>query len=177
MQVNFVRSERNSCETVVERDDGVVVRSVQPLRGSRPPHDLVHFAVESALELGEGLWGCIAEGAEFKSFEHVSGRRRPHAGERSREILRAARRQLTTAEVLAGAVERLAHTGWQSDLPRLSREVERQLSNCEPPRPPISGERIAQACEVLRDHERRWAQLPVGHRLDARWPPRRVGVD
>ena len=128
VQVSFVRSERNSCEIVVKRDDGVVLRSVQPLRGSRPPHDLVHFAVEGALELGEGVWGCIAEGAEFKSFEHVSGRRRPHAGERSRAILRRARRQLTTAEVLAGAVERLAQTGWQSDPPRVCREVERQLS-------------------------------------------------
>ena len=177
MQVNFVRSERNSCETVVERDDGVVVRSVQPLRGSRPPHDLVHFAVESALELGEGLWGCIAEGAEFKSFERVCGRRRPHASERSSEILRRARRQLTTAEVLAGAVERLAHMGLESDLPRLSREVERQLSNCERPRPAICGERIVRACEALREHERRWAQLPVGHSLDARWPPKPADLD
>ena len=177
VQVSFVRGTRNSCEIVVRRDDGVVLRAVQPLRGTRPPHDLVHFAVEGALELAEGFWGCIAEGAEFKSFERVSGRRRPRASERSREILRRARRQLTTAEVLAAAVERLAHLGWESDPPRLCTEVERQLSNCEPPRPAVSGERIAHACKVLCEYERRWAQLPVGHSLDAGWSPRRAGVD
>lgn len=177
VEVSFVRSKSHACEIIVKRDDGVVLRSVQPLRDSRTPHDLVHFAVEGALELGEGLWGCVAEGAEFKSFEHVSGRRRPHARERSRDIVRRARRQITTAEVLAGAIERLAHSGWDGDQPRLYREVERQLSNCEPPRPPISGERVARACVVLRDHERRWAELPVGQSLDVRWPPTRAGVD
>ena len=95
----------------------------------------------------------------------------------SREILRRARRQLTTAEVLAGAVERLAHWGWGDDQSRLSREVERQLSNSEAPRPPISGERIVRACEVLRQHEREWAELSVGQSVDACWVPTSGDLD
>ncbi len=170
MQVSFTPNARGDCEILVRRDDGVLLRAVQPLRGTRAPHDLVHFAVEGALELQGGFWDCVAKGAEFKSFERVGGRRPPHASERSREILSKARRQLTTAEVLAGAVERLAARGWGNDRERLLREVDRQLSNCEPPRPPISGERIAHACALLRDHERSWSQLPVGQALVLDWP-------
>ncbi len=170
MEVSFARTGPNACEIVVRRDDGVVLRAVQPARPTRPPHDLVHFAVERSLELAEGFWGCVAAGAEFKSFERVSGRRRPHAHERSRDILRRARRQLTTAEVLAGTVERLSSLGWDNDRPRLLREVDRQLSNCEAPRPALNGEPIAYACEVLRGHQRRWRELPVGHDLVVDWP-------
>lgn len=53
------------------------------------------------------------------------------------------------------------------------REIERQLSNCEPPDSAITGERVADACAVLRDYERRWAQLPVGEDLVTSWPPAR----
>ena len=171
MHVRFRRGARDSCEITVRRDDGVVLHAFQRVRRAGPPHDLVHFAVEETLELTEGFWGCIAAGAEFKSYERVAGRRRPHAGERSQEILKRARRQLTTAEVLAGAVECLAREDWDNDPPRLLREVERQLTNCERPESEISGERIAHACAALRDYERRWLELPVGRELVADWPP------
>ena len=174
MQVRFRRGARDSCEITVRRDDGVVLHASQRVRRGATPHDLVHFAVEETLELREGFWGCVAAGAEFKSFERVAGRRRPHAGERSREILGRARRQLTTAEVLAGTVERLAREHWDNDPPRLMREVERQLSNCEAPESEISGERIADACAALRDYERRWGELPVDRELVADWPPMAV---
>jgi hypothetical protein len=86
-----------------------------------------------------------------------------------REILKRARRQLTTAEVLTGAVERLAGLGWDRDPPRLMREIERELSNCEPPRPPVSAERICRACEAVREYEDRWSRLAAGETLVVQW--------
>jgi hypothetical protein len=51
--------------------------------GKDIPHDLGQFVVESALELREGFWGLLANGASFKS---VPGRRLTKPG---REITRA----------------------------------------------------------------------------------------
>jgi hypothetical protein len=172
IEVSFVRAGSDSCELIIRRDDGVELRGHAHGREGRAPHDLVHFVVEGSLELSQGFWGCVAEGAEFKSLELVAGRRRPHATEHSRAILKRARRELTTAEVLTAAVERLTRLRWDRDPPRLMREIERELSNCEPPRSAISTERICRACAVLREHERRWSRLSVGQSMVLQWPVR-----
>ncbi|AHG88151.1 hypothetical protein J421_0614 [Gemmatirosa kalamazoonensis] len=41
------------------------------------PHDLAQFVIESALDLREGFWGLLANGASFKS---VPGRRATQPG-------------------------------------------------------------------------------------------------
>jgi hypothetical protein len=100
MEVSFVRAGSDSCELIIRRDDGVELRGHGHGREGRAPHDLVHFVVEGSLELSQGFWGCVAEGAEFKSLELVAGRRRPHATEHSREILKRANGQSVTAILL-----------------------------------------------------------------------------
>lgn len=170
MQIGFLRVSREMCEIAVRRDDGVVLRGHQRARGGGPPHDLVHLAVEGALELSDGFWACVAAGAEFRSLDRTAGRRPPHARDRSRTVLRGARRQLTTAEVLAGAVERLAASRLDRDPARLLHAVQHRLSNCEAPRPAIDAERLCRACAILREYDRRWRRLPVGHELVAEWP-------
>jgi hypothetical protein len=75
-----------------------------------------------------------------------------------------------TAEVLTGAVERLTGLGRDRDPPRLMREIERALANREPPRPPITPERLCRACAALREYERRWSRLSVGQSLALEWP-------
>jgi hypothetical protein len=70
------------------------------------PHDIVHYAVEDELGIADGIWGAIAGGVVFSSMTHVSGRRPPHAAERSAELIRTYRQSLQRAELIGGVVER-----------------------------------------------------------------------
>lgn len=44
--------------------------------GGDIPHDLVTFAIEQALGIEHGYWGCVADGATFRTL----GRRRTPQG-------------------------------------------------------------------------------------------------
>jgi hypothetical protein len=86
------------------RDDGVTVRVRGFDRKHEVPHDLAHFAAEYGFGEARGFWGSVAAGAMFGGMEAVAGRRRPHAAERSRAIIRANAERIGNAEALAGAV-------------------------------------------------------------------------
>lgn len=57
------------------------------------PHDLSTFVVEHALGVEHGFWGCISEGATFRSL----GRGRTQPG---RAVIRAHGPDLDAAEIL-----------------------------------------------------------------------------
>ena len=61
--------------------------------GADVPHDLATFVVEEALDLRHGFWGCVADGATFRS----TGRTRTRQG---RDVIAAHRDALDEAEVL-----------------------------------------------------------------------------
>lgn len=44
--------------------------------GGDVPHDLATFVIEHALDLEHGFWGCVADGATFRSL----GRKRTEHG-------------------------------------------------------------------------------------------------
>src|SRR6185437_15670249 len=123
MRVMFVQvayPERHYA--LVARDDGVVYRIGGGPATHGIPHDLVHYTVEDSLGLSDGMWGAIAGGVVFRSMTHVSGRRPPHAADRSAELIRAHRPSLQRAELVGGFVERLAEEG-DADLHRVMREA------------------------------------------------------
>jgi hypothetical protein len=64
--------------------------------GRHLPHDLSTFVVESELGLADGFWGCVADGATFRSLP----RRRTEQG---RRVIREHVAELEAAEVLVGA--------------------------------------------------------------------------
>jgi len=105
---------------LVARDDGVVYRIGGGPATPGIPHDLVHFTVEDSLGLSDGIWGAIAGGVVFRSMTHVSGRRRPHAADRSAEMIRAHRDSLQRAEMIGGFVEHLVEHG-DADLQKVMR--------------------------------------------------------
>ncbi len=37
--------------------------------GADLPHDLATFVIEQALRIDHGFWGCVAEGATFRSLD------------------------------------------------------------------------------------------------------------
>jgi hypothetical protein len=93
---------------LVERDDGVCYRMDGGPVTAALPHDLVHFTVERELGMPDGIWGAAAAGVVFNSMSHHSGRRPPHAAQRSAALIRANRDRLQRAELIGGFVERVA---------------------------------------------------------------------
>lgn len=61
--------------------------------GADVPHDLATFVVELVLGLRHGFWGCVADGATFRS----TGRRRTRQG---RDVIAEHRDDLDAAEVV-----------------------------------------------------------------------------
>jgi hypothetical protein len=57
------------------------------------PHDLVQFIVEAALGIEHGFWGCVAQGASFRSLR----RKRTKPG---RAVIAVHRTELDVAEHL-----------------------------------------------------------------------------
>lgn len=71
--------------------------------GGDVPHDLATFVIEGALGIEHGFWGCVAEGATFRSLR----RRRTEPG---RAIIRRHRDELDLAEAQVNR----AHASWRA---------------------------------------------------------------
>jgi hypothetical protein len=141
-------ADRRPVETLVERDDGVVFTMRGAGGGDDLPHDLVHAVVEQQLGVGDGVWGCVADGVVWRSMSHLSGRQPPHAADRSQRIKRERSASVQRAEALADLVSRLASGGevLPGEIPATGR----------PPRTLVA------AATELRNVRRRWAGLAVG---------------
>ena len=88
------------------------------------PHDLAHFAIESALQLSNGFWGSVAAGAVLPNMTHIAGRRKPRAGERSTAVLKTNAAHLNEAEVLV----RIFNTAFENK----QRDGELKEISCRP---------------------------------------------
>ena len=148
-------ADRRPVETLVERDDGVVFTMRGAGGGIDLPHDLVHAVVERQLGIGDGIWGCVADGVVWRSMTHLSGRQPPHAAERSNRLKRERSASVRHAESLADLVDRLASGA--------------ELLPGEIPASGLPPERLAAAAAELRDVQRRWAGLAVGEPWVFEW--------
>ena len=66
-------ADRRPVETLVERDDGVAFAMRGAGGGRDLPHDLVHAVVEQQLGVGDGIWGCVADGVVWRSGAQPGG--------------------------------------------------------------------------------------------------------
>jgi hypothetical protein len=170
MRVRFPRlPDHERAYALVERDDGAVYRLYGGKAGPRLPHDIMHFVVERELRITDGIWGGIAAGIIFDTMQHVSGRRPPHARERSKELLAGFHQRGLRAEVLANFVEYVAGLDHPSNI---------QILNLAPTRlgvlPDADAEvdpaEVAAAAQALQVEAARWARLRVGEELSYEWP-------
>ncbi|WP_409330711.1 hypothetical protein [Trujillonella humicola] len=161
MRLTFTRmADRRAVESLVERDDGVVFAIRGAGGGEGLPHDLVHALVESALDVRDGIWGTVADGAVWTTMRHVSGRRPPHVTARSERLKRERAAAIARAEALADLVHRLADGAVV-----LPGEVDRGG---------VPADRLHAAVEALREAGRRWAALRAGEVWVQEWPAARV---
>jgi len=168
MRVTFPRlPDHQRAYALVERDDGVVYRLYGGPAGPRLPHDIMHLVVERELRIRDGIWGGIAAGVVFTSMEHVSGRRPPHAAERSKDLLRGFRQPGLRAELLANLVSGAAA------LDTMTPDTIRQLAKDKLsvlPEADVDPVVIAAAARALQVEAARWARLRVGEELCYEWP-------
>src|SRR5215469_1380001 len=168
MRVTFPRlPDHERAWALVERDDGVVYRLYGSTAGPRLPHDIMHLVVERELRIKDGIWAGIAAGLVFDSMQHVSGRRPPHAAERSQALLRGFREQGLRAELLADLVSSAATLDTMT-LDKIKRLAATKLSVL--PDPDVDPVVIAAAARALQVEAARWARLRVGEELSYDWP-------
>jgi len=170
MHVTFPRlPDHERGYAVVERDDGAVYRLYGSQAGPRLPHDIMHFVVERELRIRDGIWGGIASGIIFDSMQHVSGRRPPHARERSRELLASFHSRGLRAEVLANFVECVARLDHPSDTQIMTLAATR-LSVLSDAEADVEPAEVAAAAQALQVEAARWARLRVGEEISYEWP-------
>jgi hypothetical protein len=170
MRVTFPRlPDHERAWALVERDDGVVYRLYGGTAGPRLPHDIMHLVVERELRIKDGIWAGIAAGVVFDSMHHVSGRRPPHAAERSKALLRDFREQGLRAELLADLVSSAATLDTMT-LDKIKRLAAAKLSAL--PDADVDPVVIAAAARALQVEAARWARLRIGEELSYDWPGR-----
>jgi hypothetical protein len=168
MRVTFDRlADHEWAHVLIERDDRVVYRMHAGPVTAELPHDLVHYTIEDALGISDGIWGAIAGGVVFRSMTHISGRRPPHAAERSAALIRQYRDRLQRAELLGGFVEAAAGHP-EADWARMTTGS----FHARPTEAP-GLEALTRAVAALRQAEQRWQAVPVGAKLVLDWPARR----
>lgn len=175
MRLRLTRLDERRYETVITRSDGVTYHVKGVGHMSAIPHDLAHFAIERALGIRGGFWGSVADGAVFGSLTHVSGRRRPRAAKRSKEVLRANRDELTATEILIGLFNQALEEGLGPDSRELRERLRRYLwtpAGHEPRQ--FSDAEVSAACTGWRRMLELWQQLPVGETLELDWPEPRT---
>lgn len=170
MNITFTRTGERTYATVVVRGDGVTLQVPSPDRTSPLPHDLAHYVVERELGLRRGFWGRIADGAVFPGITVASGRRPPHAAERSRTILREVGPQGTHAEVLVGVFLGILHDGQEGDEPAALARVSAAWTPDKPERGPLDPSEVRRVCQALRDIREHWRSLAAGQSLAVWWP-------
>jgi hypothetical protein len=170
MHVTFPRlPDHERGYAVVERDDGAVYRLYGGQVGPRLPHDIMHFVVERELRIRDGIWGGIASGIVFDSMQHVSGRRPPHARDRSRELLASFRRPGLRAEAMANFVQAVARLEHPSDV-QIMTLAAAQLSVLTNAEADVEPAEVAAAAQALQVEAARWARLRIGEELSYDWP-------
>jgi hypothetical protein len=170
MRVTFPRlPDHERAYALVERDDGAVYRLYGGQAGPRLPHDIMHFVVERELRIGDGIWGGIAAGIIFDTMQHVSGRRPPHARERSKELLASFRQRGLRAEALANFVECVAGLDHPSDI-QIMTLAATKLTVLPSAYADLEPAAVAAAAQALQVEAARWARLRVGEEISYDWP-------
>jgi hypothetical protein len=177
LSVTFSRPSEGALVAMAVRGDGVTVRvkgvgQVHPL-----PHDLAHWVVERELDLRRGFWASVAAGAVFNSMAVVGGRRRPHADERSRAVIKVNGPCITQAEVVVGSFMRIIERGLD-DNPQVAMAFLRDEQSAVPAGVlAVERDALVRVCAALRAAAVRWQALPVGASLTDSWTvPETVGL-
>jgi hypothetical protein len=168
MDVTFHQLAGNRYFTTAVRDDGVTVRIPGYDRTSSIPHDLAHFVAERELGMKRGFWGSVAAGALFTNMAVVSGRQKPHAAERSKQILKAHAIDIGLSEAVAAAIHEAVEHDLASEV--VLNRLRAHWGSVSPTPPPMTITDGEVAVAALRREVERWSAVPVNQGLTLNWP-------
>jgi hypothetical protein len=169
VEIAFQRSSERQSFAVVRRDDGVTLRVPGYGPALPQPHDLAHYVVERELRLRRGFWASVAAGGVFPGMQHLSGRRKPHADERSRAVLRANGSHITQAEVLVGTLLAIVTRELDRVPQRALAILTEAQSGCVIGAYPLDAEGLRAVCAALRRMAACWQGVDLGHALTEVW--------
>ncbi len=72
LEATFVRHRERRDRIYVTRQDGTSIFWDFPSYGDRLPHDLVHLVVEAELNIAQGFWGMVDQGAQVSLIDNQS---------------------------------------------------------------------------------------------------------
>ena len=169
MQITFLRIDERRCASTALRDDGVTVRVPGYGRTVPLPHDLAHYVVEHELGLRDSLWRRIAAGGVFPGMRVIAGRRKPHAEERSRAVLKANSERMTRAEVLVGVLMEIVRTGLDRHRDAALARLADAWSPAVPDPVQIGFSDVMRVCAALREAATQWAGVEASGSLTVTW--------
>jgi hypothetical protein len=150
MRIAFHRSGESHDRIYVNRDDGSELGWRWPAGG--PPHDLIHYAVETRLGLEAGFWGLVAGGA---NFDFATAHRQADPETRTLDDDQVP--GLVEAETIVNAATSAIA------IPGFGR------ADARPPE--LDPERFDTACDAAAEWMDRWRELAPGETLVLEYPP------
>ena len=151
-------------KVTVERSDRVRLQFHGVGKKFLVPHDLAHLIVESKLNMTQGFWGCVADGALFSGITIIEGRQKSHAKLKSQQIIKQAHQQLRLAECLVGAFNKIFTAKVdlvqaQKRLAEISADIKPELSNST----------ILDVCSTFEAFKTNWQVVDVGESIELSW--------
>ena len=164
MLVLFTKQKNRTYTVTVERTDRVRLQFHGVGKKFLIPHDLAHLIVESKLNMRQGFWGCVADGALFSGMTVIEGRQKAHARLISQRIIKEARQQLRLAECLVRVFDEISIA--KSNLV----EAQKLLAQISPDiRPKLADSTILDICFTLRAFQTNWQLIDLYESVELTW--------
>ena len=172
--VTVPRLEASFARTGTARDHVSVVlasgRSLEwswPTRGDDLPHDLAHFAVESAFRLTCGFWGLLASGVDLAIVNRAAEHAAPAAGS---GLDRVALGHLLQAEALVNVLA----PAWNAPKVDDQKATGLVLGACARLHLPCPAHTdvatVGRARHLVRSFEQRWSAIDGSGRITVAFP-------
>ena len=157
MKVTFHSPDGPRMRVYVNRDDGTEANWDWPREGRAvPPHDLVHYVVETQLGLTDAFWGLVSQGVDFGFINQAS---HAHAGRKVRGLDGRDLDQLRLAECVVGTVTSMLRLGTDEDEAHATIVAGCADLGIEPPAG-LTPERVAALRDEVAEAAWSWPHLP-----------------
>jgi hypothetical protein len=166
MDIAAVRTGTARDRVYVTRSDGGQLFWDWNSYGEGLPHDLVHYVVETALDLNEGFWGLVADGVNptrvNKAAERIA------TGVTLRDMTDRSTDQLVLAEFAVAAVGALESQPVADALADFATRCEDFGVDVPDD---LTAERLTEIADLVDRMTTRWSRLPDGVALEVSFPP------
>ncbi|VEP12456.1 conserved hypothetical protein [Hyella patelloides LEGE 07179] len=167
MQVIFTKHKNCDYSIVVTGRDRVKLQFQGVGKKFLISHDLSHFIVESKLNLHQGFWGCVANGALFPGMNIIEGRQKAHAKSKSKQVIKEAHQQLRLAECFVRLFDEIT-TAELELFPGIAKKYLSQISSDIKPQE-LPNSTILDVCSVLRTFQTDWQAMNIEEHIKLHW--------